>query len=350
MRSCTGPQPSKRLSYAAAAVCCALVLGCQRDSELVYVSSEQSAEVVVVDPVRATVVARIPVGKRPRGLKLSHDGSQLYVAQSGSPRAGPGVDESQLPAADRAADGIGVVDRASRRWVRTLPAGQDPETFDLSRDGKRLYISNEETAELSVLDIRAGKIVQRVGVGKQPEGVSMRPDGAVVYVTCEEDDIVAAVDVAKGALIARIPAGKRPRAIAFTQDGALAIVTNELDSSLTMFDTKTHRVLATVPLAAAEAPNLRPMGAVLSADGKRMFVSTGRGGAVAVIDVAARKLERVIANVGARPWGIALSADGKRLYTANGPSDDLSIIDWSSGQITRVKIGGSPWGVVRNSL
>ena len=60
--------------------------------------------------------------------------------------------------------------------------------------------------------------------------------------------------------------------------------------------------------------------------------------------------ERVIANVGARPWGIALSADGKHLYTANGPSDDLSIIDWSSGQITRVKIGGSPWGVARNSL
>ena len=64
--------------------------------------------------------ARIPVGKRPRGIKLSRDGKTLYVALSGSPRGGPGVDESKLPPADRAADGVGVVDVASRKLVRTL--------------------------------------------------------------------------------------------------------------------------------------------------------------------------------------------------------------------------------------
>ena len=74
----------------------------------------------------------------------------LLVALSGSPIAGPGVDESKLPPADRAADGIGVVDLATRKVVRTLTSGQDPEAFDLSPDGKTLYVSNEETAEMSV--------------------------------------------------------------------------------------------------------------------------------------------------------------------------------------------------------
>ena len=109
----------------------------------------------------------------------------LYVALSGSPAGGPGVDESKLPPADRAADGIGVVDLASHKLVRTLPSGQDPESFDLSRDGKTLYVSNEETAEMSVLDLRTGKVTRRVAVGKEPEGVTVRPDGKVVYVTSE---------------------------------------------------------------------------------------------------------------------------------------------------------------------
>src|SRR5205823_1487056 len=51
----------------------------------VYVSDETGTEVVVIDPVAGTVVQRIAVGKRPRGIKLSPDGARLFVALSGSP-------------------------------------------------------------------------------------------------------------------------------------------------------------------------------------------------------------------------------------------------------------------------
>ncbi|HEY5241807.1 MAG TPA: hypothetical protein VIJ22_10090, partial [Polyangiaceae bacterium] len=90
----------------------------------------------------------------------------------------------------------------------------------------------------------------------------------------------------------------------------------------------------------------RPMGAVLSADGKQLYVTCGRGGSVAVIDVATRQQVRSIDRVGDRPWGIALSRDGTRLYTANGTSGDLSIVDPASGNVEkRIHIGGLPWGV-----
>jgi YVTN family beta-propeller protein len=89
------------------------------------------------------------------------------------------------------------------------------------------------------------------------------------------------------------------------------------------------------------------MGGVLSADGSQLFMSLGRASAVAVIDVASRKLLRTINGVGARPWGVALNADGSKLYTANGPSGDVSIIDLASGKVEKkVSTGGSPWGVV----
>ncbi|HET8939403.1 MAG TPA: beta-propeller fold lactonase family protein [Polyangiales bacterium] len=317
--------------------------------ERVFVSAEQTGEVIEVDPLTAKVVRRITVGKRPRGMTVSHDGKLLFVAQSGSPRAGPGVDESKLPAPDRAADGIGVVDLASAKLVRSLPGGQDPESLALSHDGKALFIANEETAELSKLDLTEGAITQRVKVGQQPEGVSVHPSGAFVYVTCEEDNEIVAVDAAAGSVLAHIPVGKRPRAIGWSLDGQLAFVTNELDASLSVIDTRTHTALQRIELAqpgAAAGAEQRPMGIVRSQDGKRFFVSTGRGGAVAEIDADQKKLTRFIQAVGARPWGIALSPDGKRLYTANGPSNDLTIIDLSSGAQKHVAVGGSPWGVV----
>ncbi|MGC4094469.1 MAG: beta-propeller fold lactonase family protein [Polyangiaceae bacterium] len=321
--------------------------GCRkaRSAEL-WVSAEDSGELVLVDLERASVSLRLPVGKRPRGVKLSRDAKRLYVALSGSPRGGPNVDESKLPPPERGADGIGVVDLAARKLLQTLSSGQDPESFDVSNDGKLLYISNEETAELSVLDLAAGKVVQRVGVGGEPEGVSLRPDGKVVYVTCEADKVVVAVDTATNREIARIPTGLRPRSIAFDASGGIGFVSAELSAELSLFDTKTHTAVGSIKIEEG-GKNPRPMGTVLSPDGKWLYVSTGRGGSVAIVDVAARRVSGLISDVGARPWGIAVSADGKRLFTANGPSNDVSIIDVAARKVERrVAVGGSPWGLV----
>ena len=78
----------------------------------VYVTNETSGDLTIIDATKNTALATIPLGKRPRGIAVSPDRRFLYVALSGSPVAGPGVDESKLPPPDRSADGIGVVDIA----------------------------------------------------------------------------------------------------------------------------------------------------------------------------------------------------------------------------------------------
>jgi YVTN family beta-propeller protein len=316
---------------------------------LVYVSDEDGGVVLAVDPEAAAVVARIPVGKRPRAVKLSRDGKLLYVALSGSPRGGPGVDEAKLPPADRAADGIGVVDLATRKLVSTLPSGQDPESFDLSPDGQTLYVSNEETAELTILDLTSGFIRGRVPVGKEPEGVTVRPDGKVVFVTSEADSEVTAVDTETRAVVGHMPTAARPRSVVFTRDGLTAFATDEVGGRVTVLDAVAYKALGDIPVH-EDSPmpsGPRPMGAALSRDGKELYVSCGRGGSVAIIDVAARKQVRSIDGVGDRPWGIALSRDGTRFYTANGTSGDMSIVNPASGNVEkRVHLGGLPWGVV----
>jgi YVTN family beta-propeller protein len=108
-----------------------------------------------------------------------------------------------------------------------------------------------------------------------------------------------------------------------------------------VIDAGARRVLGTIPVGAGE----KPMGIAVSRDGSRLYVTTGRGGTVVVIDPLARRILGTLA-VGPRPWGIALSGDGRQLYTAKGPSGDVSVVDVATlSVVRRIPVGKMPWGV-----
>jgi YVTN family beta-propeller protein len=313
-------------------------------ADRLYVSDESGGNVVIVDPEAGQVVTRIPVGKRPRGIVLSPGHDKLYVALTGSPAAGPNVDESKLPPRDERYDGIGVVDLKSQRLIHTYPSGIDPETFALSRDGKVLYVSNEDSGQLSAIDLDKGVLLSTVAVGSEPEGVAVSQDDRIVYVTCETSNAVYVLDAKSMKVLAQIPSGKRPRAIYLSGLTRRGFATDEFGASLTEFSTADYKVVRTISLGDPKV--VRPMG-IVSHDGKTLYVTTGRFGALLQVDADSGKIERTIEHVGARPWGVALSREGRTAYTANGPSGDVSIVDLTTGTVTsRIKVGGSPWGVV----
>jgi YVTN family beta-propeller protein len=308
----------------------------------VYVTNEQSGDLTVVDPATNTAIATLPLGKRPRGIRASPNGAQLYVALSGSPISPPGVDESTLPPPDKSADGIGVVDVKALKLVNILRGPSDPEQTSVSRDGARLYIANEDTGKASVLDIASGQTIAEFVVGGEPEGVTTSTDGRFVYVTSEEDNTISVIGTADNKMIKQFAVGARPRDSAFSPDSSRAYVTAENGATVSVVDTASHTVIETVSLSGA---NVRPMGVVVSPDGQRVYVTTGRGGTVVAIDAKTNKPVGSV-EVGTRPWGIGISPDGTRLYTANGPSNDVSVIDAGSMKlVTKVAAGRSPWGI-----
>src|SRR5262245_13935083 len=197
----------------------------------VYVTNEASGDLSVISS-KNEVIATVKLGKRPRGIHASPDGKTIYVALSGSPMAPPGVDESTLPPPDRSADGIGVFDVASNTLVKVLPVGNDPEEFDLSKDGKLLYASNEDASKTSVLDLAAGKVTQELKVGEEPEGVTTTPDGKFVYVTSEEAGGVYVIDTATNKVVKNFKVGRRPRKVAFLPNGTKGYVTRENDGKV----------------------------------------------------------------------------------------------------------------------
>jgi quinoprotein dehydrogenase-associated probable ABC transporter substrate-binding protein len=312
-------------------------------AERVYVTNEDAGTISIISTTTRGVIGEIAVGTRPRGVAVSRDGEQLYVALSGSPKCPPTLpdDECAKLAADKSKDGIAVVDVRSRAVVRVLPGGSDPEEFDVDTVAGRLYVSNEDAAELSIVDLASGDIVRTVAVGGEPEGVRLRPDRKAVYVTSESDHAVTVVDTQSGAVLRSIEVGWRPRDAIFTADGSRAYVSSEHGGSVAVVDVASSTVLETLALPAGSLP----MGLALSPDGERLYVANGRARTVSIVDLATGDLVADV-RVGARPWGVGLTADGKFLYTANGPSNDVSVIDTESlNVVATIRVGQTPWGI-----
>ncbi len=304
----------------------------------IYVTNEQSGDLTVIDGASSRVIATVPVGKRPRGIRAGVDRRRLFIALSGSPVAPPGVDDSKLPPPDNEADGIGVIDTRSDKLERVLRGVANPEQLAVGK-GDTLFVGSEPAASVVVLDPRPSANIE---VGQEPEGVALSPDGRFLYVTLEGDNQVAVIDVANRRLIRRFAVGSRPRGVAFTPDGTRAFVTNELDSSVSLIDARLHQVVATVRL---EGRDCRPMGVAVSPDGKRVYVTTGRGGLLVALEPVSGRIIRTVL-VGPRPWGVAVSPDGRRVITANGPSNDVAIVDADSLKVLRrIRVGDHPWGV-----
>jgi len=325
----------------------------------VYVTNERSGDVTVINGSDFSIAATIPVGKRPRGIHVSPDGKTVYVALSGTPiEAPPMIDAAGNPVfakkkgnddddanADKAADGIGVLNAATKKMTGKLQAGSDPEEFALSKDGRRIYISNEDTKTASVINIAAGKLEHIIPVGQEPEGVTTTPDGRKFYVTCEAGGDIYVVDTASYSAVTHFKVNGRPRSVAFLSSGTIGFIPSESVGELNVVDAVNAKVLKTIALPAGS----RPMRVTLSPDEKRLYVSNGRAGTISVFDAHGYELLDTI-KVGARPWGMAVSPDGKFLFAANGPSNDVSVVDLETNrEVNRIKAGSSPWGIAVTS-
>jgi YVTN family beta-propeller protein len=285
----------------------------------VFVSNERSGDVTVIDGATDNVVGTFPVGKRPRGIHATPDGRRLFATLSGSPRMAPGLDENRAPA-DKRADGLGVIDPATRKLIDRWHVGSDPEQFAISKDEKFAFIANEDDASVSIVDLDSGQSRSSIKVSEEPEGVGVNLSTGEVYVTCEEKGEVFAINPGQQRVIATIETDGRPRSVAFSNDGSRAYVACEDGGYVAVVDAREHKLLAKIQLPTGSLP----MGTAVSCDGKELYVSTGRSNAIAIIDTQSNQMATTIP-IGNRVWGIALDPGGTKIYTANGASKSATV-------------------------
>ncbi|WP_422823614.1 PQQ-dependent catabolism-associated beta-propeller protein [Variovorax rhizosphaerae] len=318
----------KRVACAGTAVLGLCIGGAAMAQGTAYVSSEKDQALTMIDLATLTVKGTIPTCKRGRHIQMTPD-KLIMVACTES----------------NAAD---VIDPATGKSVRRIPLGDEPEAFDISPDGKTIYVSNEDEGATSFINAANGKVLKSIKVGKEPEGVKVSADGKMLYVTSEVASLVHAIDVASAKVVKNIKVGKRPRRMAFTPDGKELWVTNELDATVSIIETATQAVTDTIKfeVKGARAEDISPVGVVMTRDGKRAFVALGRANHVAFVDVAQRKVTNLVL-VGKRAWNVTLDKAEARLYVVNGLSDDVTVVDVAGAKALKsIPVGRVPYGLV----
>lgn len=139
----------------------------------------------------------VSVGKGPEGGDLSPDGREYWAANSG--------------------DGtISIVDVAAKKVVQTFDIQtKRSNRLKFTLDGKLVLVSDLAGNEVVVLDASSRKEIKRLNVGRQPEGILIPPDGSHAYVAVAGEKTVAVLDVKTLEATTRIPTGNGPDGMAW---------------------------------------------------------------------------------------------------------------------------------------
>ncbi|MES4902205.1 MULTISPECIES: IPT/TIG domain-containing protein [unclassified Streptomyces] len=270
------------------------------------------------DPVLLAAGTTIPVGVTPQGVAVSPNGARVYVA-------------------NQASNTVSVIDPVGNTVTATIPTNTGPSLIAVSPDNTRAYVTQFGDASLGVIDTATNTVVTNIPVGAGPIGVAVTPDGTRAYVTNFQDNSVSVVDTATSAVTATVPVGPGPVGVAVTPDGTRAYVASTADGSVRVIDTATNTVTSTTVVGDV------PVIVAITPDGTRAYVSTAGAQFVAVM---ATSTNAVITTIPVpTPRVVVVSPDGTVAYVANLGYDTVTVIGIATNAVVDIiNTGDGPLG------
>jgi YVTN family beta-propeller protein len=174
------------------------------DGKLAYVASQQPGKfaLVVVDLATRAAVREIALDKPPRDPEFSYDGKALYFTLAGI-------------------NAVQVLDPQTDRIVAAVPTGASPHIAAYFRGAPAATAVVQGPGELLLFDPLTNAPLRTIAVGKQPHWVAASADGKRAYVTNEGSNDLSIVDLTSGQ-VTTTAVGNAPRKVVVQQSAAKA--------------------------------------------------------------------------------------------------------------------------------
>lgn len=291
-----------------------------------YITNLSDNTVSVIDVATNGYISKIPLGTgvKPYGVAISSDGTRVYISNQTSKTISV-IDALTVP--------------SNPSVINTISLPNTPSGLAVNSAGTRLYVANYDAMSVSVIDLTAPtpNIIASPGVGTAPIGVAVSPDGATVYVTNSGSDNITAIKTLDNTVLTTFsagPAGNAPMGIALGKVGTTTniYVANNSANTLTVINESSKAITNTVPLGTDSAP----FTVTVKPDGSTVYVTKSAaapaGDSVAVISTSTFTVTSSI-SVGTMPFGVAVSPDGFRVLAVNNIGNSVSVINTNSNAV-----------------
>ena len=230
--------------------------------------------------------------------------------------------------------------------------------------GYQIFVSNEHSGDVTVIDGGDFKVVGTFPVGKRPRGIHVSPDGKLVYVALsgtpiegppqldaqgnpilkknnksdddDDDDAkadksadgIGVIDVAQRKLTKKISAGSDPEEFVLSKDGTHIYVSNEDIKTASVINITSGKVEHIIPVGR------EPEGVGVTPDGKQFYVTCETGGDVFAIDTTSFKVVGHF-TVPVRPRSIDFLATAAVGFIPSESKGQLNIIDTATPKLLK---------------
>ena len=184
------------------------------DDRWIVVSNWCSFDASIVDVASGEEVARIDMGRHPRGVAISSDSSTAYITQMGGSRIAKVNLNDLVPpiiVATSHDGGAYTTDWDTNLEIEWLnDVGNGPRTALLSPDDSALFVTLNSDGTVVKLDADTGEVLDEVRTGAAPRSMAISGDGEALYVVNYNSDTLSKVLTESMEEVQELPVADKP--------------------------------------------------------------------------------------------------------------------------------------------
>ena len=250
------------------------------------------------------------------------------TGQTGAAPAAHAAQRARIIQTNSAGDNVHIIDPATNTVVGIIEAIEVGHGAGAAPDGSNIYVSDEATSSLVVVDARSLKVSKRIPLSGHPNNMAVGHDGRRVYVgIIQEPGGVDVIDTVRLERVKTIPTRGTIHNAYVTPDGKYVVAGSIQGKTINVIDAATEQPAWTLEMDLG----IRPMTFNRNADGstKWIFAQLSGFNGFAVVDFATQKEIKRIKNPDLPPGkstvpegsdpshGMAVTADGKTLVVCS---------------------------------